>query len=206
MLSREPAALSVDIFQSPLHYSIRETVIISPRSGNILWRRLLFVDLTDIEFVRLALRGAAHVINCAGEKADPAHMVESNVTVTQNLLEASKEVGLTRFMQVSSVGVIGKTRLHVIDENSPQRPMSFYLETKPQAEELVRASGLDATILRSTNVFGRETINDWIADSRRKCLIRGGETRTSSMWRMLRRPHSCPRSCDEGKRDLYLLR
>jgi NADH dehydrogenase len=65
-----------------------------------------------------------------------------HVTATENILEACDEQEVQRFLHMSSNG----TR---------ERGTTAYHRTKWQAEELVRASGLDWTIFRPSLIFGR---------------------------------------------------
>lgn len=60
---------------------------------------------------------------------------------TENAIEAAETAGVDRFVQLSGVGA---------DPTAP----TAYLRAKGRAEELVRASGFEGTIIRPTVVFG----------------------------------------------------
>jgi len=62
---------------------------------------------------------------------------------TQRLVEASVEVGVKKFIQMSALGV---------DKNKESR----YMKTKALAEEKVKSSGLDYVIFRPSIVLGKE--------------------------------------------------
>ncbi len=64
-----------------------------------------------------------------------------HVEATGNLVDAAKRAGIRRYLQMSALGA---------------RPdaVSVYHKTKFQAEEYVRASGLDYTIFRPSIIFG----------------------------------------------------
>jgi nucleoside-diphosphate-sugar epimerase len=79
-----------------------------------------------------------------------------HVAGTHNLLRAA--VGkIGRWVQLSSVGVYGPFKSGIITEESTVRPNGEYETTKWEAERLVTqaaARGLDAAVLRPSNVFG----------------------------------------------------
>ncbi|HEX8617946.1 MAG TPA: NAD(P)-dependent oxidoreductase [Thermoanaerobaculia bacterium] len=77
------------------------------------------------------------VSHCAAELDDPARMRAVNVDGTRRLLEWSVENGVSTFVFISTGGSAG-----------------LYAETKREAEELVRASGLHAQVLRLFFPYG----------------------------------------------------
>lgn len=100
-------------------------------------------DLADREALRALVRGSEAVIHIAGvvNSPDPAAFEAGNVTGTLNLIEAALAEGITRFVHVSSL--------------SAREPnLSEYGASKARAEKLVRASGLDWTIVRPPWVYG----------------------------------------------------
>jgi len=64
-----------------------------------------------------------------------------HVEATRNLLNASREAGIRRYLQMSALG-------------TGPNASTGYFQTKYRAEEEVRASGLDWTIFRPSVVFG----------------------------------------------------
>lgn len=86
--------------------------------------------------------------------------VRTNVLGTQVLLDAARERGAGRFIQISTDEVTGNVpeASAPFDENSPTKPNSPYAASKAAAEMMVRAAvrthGLDAVITRSGNNYG----------------------------------------------------
>jgi uncharacterized protein YbjT (DUF2867 family)/membrane protease YdiL (CAAX protease family) len=90
-----------------------------------------------------ALRGCDAVVNLAGiKRAEGAQTFEAvHVEGTRRLLEACRQAGVRRFVHLSVV-------CSRADTASP------YHDTKWRAEELVRSSGLDATVLKPGVIYG----------------------------------------------------
>jgi dTDP-glucose 4,6-dehydratase len=139
-------------------------------------------NLTDIsdqptyEFVRgdiadktlidgLASKGFDAIINFAAEShvdrsiEDSRVFIETNVLGTQVLLEASRNYGISRFIQISTdevYGSLGPTG--AFTEASPIAPNSPYSASKTAADLLVRAYhktyGLPCIITRCSNNYG----------------------------------------------------
>ena len=96
-------------------------------------------DITDFASVVRSLEGCNAVIHCAAEKTDPLTIEEVNVYGTENILEASKQIGIQYFCHLSSVGVYGQLRFgQEVGEESPCCPMNAYEATKLRAEQKVR--------------------------------------------------------------------
>ena len=90
-----------------------------------------------------AFQGASAVIHLAGilvERPDSTYE-QANVASTRSVVEAAKRSGVRKIVLVSATGA---------DETSRNR----YYRTKGQAEALVRASGLDYTVLRAPLLLG----------------------------------------------------
>lgn len=87
--------------------------------------------------------------------------LRTNILGTQVLLDAARERGISRFVQVSTDEVMGSLREagdEYFTENSPFAPNSPYAASKAAAEHLVRAAhhtfGLDTVITRCGNNYG----------------------------------------------------
>ena len=122
---------------------------------------------------------------CIGELNDPASLKESlvgvekvyhsaaladewishetarkiNVEGTKNLLEASKDAGVKRFIFVSSLAVLGMRDHHGTPADSPYKKTGdAYIDTKIDSEQMAleyyRAYGLPVTVVRPGFVFG----------------------------------------------------
>jgi NADH dehydrogenase len=115
----------------------------SPRvSGNIVQ---VEGDVTRLESFESAADGCDAVINLVGIIREfPLRGVtfeRLHVLATTNVLAATHKAGIRRYLQMSALG----TRPDAV---------SCYYKTKFQAEEFVRSSGLDATILRPSLIYG----------------------------------------------------
>jgi uncharacterized protein YbjT (DUF2867 family) len=92
-----------------------------------------------------AMKGVKAVIHLIGIISETSHVTyeQAHTEATRNLLAAAKAAGVTRWVQMSAIG----TRPHA---------RSRYHLTKWAAEESVRASGLDWTILRPSLIYGHD--------------------------------------------------
>jgi len=124
-------------------------------------------DITEPDLVADLIREhRVHaILNLAAEShvdrsiLRPAVFVETNVGGTQVLLDAAREGGVQRFVQVStdevygSLGTTGK-----FTEATPLRPSSPYSASKAAADLLVLAYGhtfgMDVVITRCSNNYG----------------------------------------------------
>lgn len=103
-------------------------------------------NICDKKLVRELISEADCVVNFAAEShvdrsiTGPEIFVETNVQGTLNLLQASKELGIERYLQVSTdevYGSLGKTGYFY--ETTPIQPNSPYSASKASADLLVRA-------------------------------------------------------------------
>lgn len=122
-------------------------------------------DVTDREAVRAAARGVQGVINFAAEShvdrsiQDSGPFVRTNVLGTQVLLDAAREAGVERYVQVSTDEVYGSLGADgFFTEETPLAPNSPYSASKAGADLLVRSYvhtfGLPAVITRCSNNYG----------------------------------------------------
>jgi uncharacterized protein YbjT (DUF2867 family) len=102
-------------------------------------------DVTRPESFTEAVTGRDAVINLVGIIREfPSRGItfeRLHVQATANMLAAANKAGVRRYLQMSALG----TRPEAI---------SRYHATKFRAEELVRSSGLDCTILRPSLIYG----------------------------------------------------
>lgn len=100
-------------------------------------------DLADRTALAELTAGADAVIHVAGLTRTHDHAAFENVNVlgTQTLMEATRAAGARRFVFVSSLA-------------ARVPALSLYGASKARAEALVRASGLDWTVVRPPAVYG----------------------------------------------------
>ncbi|MHC4464494.1 MAG: NAD-dependent epimerase/dehydratase family protein [Planctomycetota bacterium] len=114
------------------------------------------------------LRGFADsarvVYHLAGENRHVNRFNMVNATGTMNLLEACRGQELTRFVHLSSVGVIGARGVGVVDESTPCFPRNAYERSKYAGEQMalsaLRKFQIPVTLIRPTIVFGEEANRD----------------------------------------------
>lgn len=103
-------------------------------------------NICDKKLVRDLIKEVDCVVNFAAEShvdnsiKTPEIFIETNVQGTLNLLQASKELGVERFLQVSTdevYGTLGATGYFY--ETTPLAPNSPYSASKASADMLVRA-------------------------------------------------------------------
>jgi nucleoside-diphosphate-sugar epimerase len=118
--------------------------------------------LCDEESLARAVRGASHIIHCAGCSTDWAPwpvFFESNVTGVENLLRAAAgESRLERFLHVSTTDVYGYPN-HPCDESHPLTDVNLpYNRSKCMGEQRVwdtaRDIGLPVTVVRPATIYG----------------------------------------------------
>ena len=120
--------------------------------------------IEDPAAVREAMKGCDAVVNFAAEShvdrsivgQDPfavAHVIGTGV-----LLEAARELGVSRYLQVSTDEVYGSIDSGSFTETSPLDPSSPYSATKAGGDLLVSAHahthGIEAVICRGSNNYG----------------------------------------------------
>lgn len=111
-----------------------DAVVISRRSG---------VEITDIDALAAAFEGCDAVAHCAGINREIGDQTFRRVHVegTRAVVEAARRAGVRRIVMVSFLRA---------------RPDcgSGYHESKWEAEEIVRGSGIPHTILKSGMIYG----------------------------------------------------
>ena len=122
-------------------------------------------NICDKKLVRELIKKCDYVVNFAAEShvdnsiSNPEIFIETNVKGTLNLLQACKEIGIERYLQVSTdevYGTLGKTGYFY--ETSPIQPNSPYSASKASADLLTRAYfetyGLPVLNTRCSNNYG----------------------------------------------------
>ena len=120
-----------------------EVVLIS-RRGRKDESRIVATDLSDVNVLTALFTGCKAVAHCAGINREIGNQTYRRVHVeaTRNVVEAAKAAGVEKIVLMSFLRV---------------RPDcgSEYHESKWEAEEIVRNSGLDYTIIKAGIVYGR---------------------------------------------------
>jgi dTDP-glucose 4,6-dehydratase len=130
------------------------------------YERMEFVqgDIADPEAVRETLAGCDALINFAAESHvdrsidEPGHFIQTEVYGTYVLLEAARQAGIARYVQVSTDEVYGSIEEGSFTEQSPLDPSSPYSASKAGGDLLVGAYchtyGMDAIVCRASNNYG----------------------------------------------------
>jgi dTDP-glucose 4,6-dehydratase len=121
-------------------------------------------DICDAGVVRSALAGADAVINFAAEThvdrsiSGPQDFISTDVLGTHTLLEAVRELGVKRYLQISTDEVYGSTETGSFTEESDLAPSSPYSASKAGGDLQVlayyRTYGTPVLITRSSNNYG----------------------------------------------------
>lgn len=121
-------------------------------------------DIRDPQRVGEVLAGADLVVHCAAEThvdrsiSGAADFVTTNVTGTQVLLQAALDLGVGRFVHVSTDEVYGSIEHGSWPEDHPLEPNSPYSAAKAGSDLLARSyhrtHGLDVVITRCSNNYG----------------------------------------------------
>ena len=120
--------------------------------------------IEDPDKAREAMEGADAVVNFAAEShvdrsiAGQDPFVTTHVIGTGVLLDAARELGVSRYLQVSTDEVYGSIDSGSFTETSPLNPSSPYSATKAAGDLLVSAHvhthGIEAVICRGSNNYG----------------------------------------------------
>ena len=121
-------------------------------------------DIRDDSAVKRALPGHDAIVHFAAEShvdrsvSNSRIFVDTNVLGTQTLLDAALELGITRFVHVSTDEVYGSIDEGSWDENETLLPNSPYSASKAGSDLLVRSyhvtHGLNTSITRCSNNYG----------------------------------------------------
>jgi dTDP-glucose 4,6-dehydratase len=130
-------------------------------------QRVSFVrgDICDAEAVLTAMQGCTRVVNFAAEThvdrsiLDPGGFIRTDVEGTRVLLEAARDLGVARYLQVSTDEVYGDVGAPArSSEDDPLRPRSPYSASKAGGDLMVAAYhatfGVPAIITRGSNTYG----------------------------------------------------
>jgi nucleoside-diphosphate-sugar epimerase len=142
-------------------------------------------DLLQCDLKSL-LRDVSYVFHLAGQPGvrsswgkEFARYTDNNIRSTQLLLEAAKELKLTKFVYASTSSVYGDTDDLPMREEGGTRPISPYGATKLAAEHLChlywKAFGVPTVSLRFFTVYGPRQRPDMFFHIFMRALLRGDE-------------------------------
>jgi nucleoside-diphosphate-sugar epimerase len=123
---------------------------------------MLVGDVCDPDTARQLCRGADVVFHTAAvvqEGGDPALFERVNIGGTRNMAAAAAEMGVRRFVQLSSVMVYGFDYPDDVTEDGPLRGEGNpYCQTKIDSEQVALEfhdpAGMGVTIIRAGDVYG----------------------------------------------------
>lgn len=146
-------------------------------------------DIRDSNGVRTAMKGCDAVLHLAALIAipysyhSPDTYIDTNVKGTLNVLQAARELGLSRVIHTSTSEVYGTARFVPITEEHPILGQSPYSASKIAADQLAysffASFGLPVVIARPFNTYGPRqsaravipTIITQIANGKRKIQL-----------------------------------
>jgi dTDP-glucose 4,6-dehydratase len=118
-------------------------------------------DIANEQLVaKLWQKGFGLVVNFAAEThvdrslLSAGDFIRTDVLGTHTLLEAARQFGVNRFIQISTDEVYGSIVTGRATEESPLRPGNPYAASKAGGDLLALASGLPVTVTRCTNNYG----------------------------------------------------
>lgn len=122
--------------------------------------RLFLGDVREPETLVTPMQGVHYVYHLAAKLMVNSRedFLQTNTEGTKHMLEAAKKYAadsLKRFLLVSSQAGVGPgTDTTPLDETAPMKPVSWYGQSKKEAEEAAHSSGLPVTIVRPSAVYG----------------------------------------------------
>ncbi|MGH1472166.1 MAG: NAD-dependent epimerase/dehydratase family protein [Cellvibrionaceae bacterium] len=153
-LAREPTFIDSNVNE-----------IIIKDIGDISWLESFHEKIDCI----VHIAGLAH--NKFGDGTDESlsYFREVNTVATKKLVEKALEIGVKRFVFISSIGVLGtSTKNLMFDDFTPVSPSSDYAISKYEAELEIKQvcerkkSSMDYVIIRSPLVYGSEAPGNFL--------------------------------------------
>jgi dihydroflavonol-4-reductase len=142
----------------------------SLETGNALNIERVYGDLRDSTSLKTALNGVSRVFHIAADyrlwAKDPSEIYENNVQGTRNLIRASRDAGVQKFVYTSSVAtIVAHTRQDSLPDErthpSLGQMIGHYKKSKFMAEQEVMeaaAGGFPAVVVNPTTPVGPR---DW---------------------------------------------
>ena len=154
------------------------------------WDQITFLqgDIRDPQAVKNSMRGADIVIHTAAALPlyPPEEIYSTEIDGTRILLQQALELGVKRFVHISSTAVYGVPDHHPLYETDRMIGVGPYGEAKVKAEEIsqeYREKGLPVSILRPKSFVGPERLGvfaifyDWASEGRNFPMIGSGNNR-----------------------------
>ncbi|MCY0907632.1 MAG: NAD-dependent epimerase/dehydratase family protein [Sulfobacillus thermotolerans] len=146
-------AMGMDVVVADLvpsrHPNVQQVV------GDLLDRTILEQSLTPGTDAVIHLAGFTSVLKSI---PIPYQVYETNLKMTADLLERSRQLGVKNFVFASSNAVVGNVGSRLINEDMPLQPLTPYGATKAASEMLISAYtasyGIYGCAVRLTNVYG----------------------------------------------------
>jgi UDP-glucose 4-epimerase len=162
LIAEGRSVLGVDCFTDYYARDRKESNLERLRSEASFELKETDLSVDELEDLVADASAVCHLAAQAGVRAswgsEFGSYVDSNVTATQRLLEASKDRDLARFVYASSSSVYGETTDLPMREDGRVRPISPYGVTKLAAEHLAllyhRSYGVPVVSLRYFTVYG----------------------------------------------------
>ena len=123
-------------------------------------------DFRSAEDWTRAVHGAEVVVNLAGETKDPSLMPVVNSVGPERLLQAAVNSGVSRWVQLSSVGAYGSVLSGLVSEDWPDHPSNPYERSKTDFDGILKRAAQDnrieVCIVRPSNIYGPGMTNQSI--------------------------------------------
>lgn len=121
-------------------------------------------DIRDPNCVRKAVYGCDAILHLAALIAipysyySPDSYVDTNIRGTLNILQAARDLGVSKIVQTSTSEVYGTAQFVPISEDHPLHPQSPYAATKVAADQLAlsfqRSFNVPVAVIRPFNTYG----------------------------------------------------
>jgi long-chain acyl-CoA synthetase len=135
----------------------------------------------DVAAVRRHLHGCVTLVHCAGDIVFSRSLADArrvNVEGTRHVIALAESLSIARLVHVSTAFAVGRQTGLILetDDTAGAGWVNAYEQSKHEAEELVRASGLSYVIARPSTV---------VCDD-----VGGGVTQVNAVHRALRLYHA----------------
>ncbi|MYW48054.1 dTDP-glucose 4,6-dehydratase [Streptomyces sp. SID161] len=151
-----------------VHVTVLDRLTYAGRRENLPaeHERFTFVrgDICDRDLLDRVVPGHDAIVHFAAEShvdrsvTAPGEFIRTNVTGTQQVLDAALQAGVDRVLHVSTDEVYGSVETGTWTEDSPLLPNSPYAASKASSDLVARAyhrtHGLDVRVTRCSNNYG----------------------------------------------------